>query len=425
MTADRKAFAKLSQKDAAAAVARHETLYSGRIGGARAVFAFTDLSGLDLSGHNLADADFTGAILEDTNLSKCRLDSASFFGADLKRANLTQASLRRADLRGVSLKGANLTGADLFEADLREGTIAQKDRYGNLRVMQHDVGPTELPGATLHSANLERAKMNGTIAVQADFTDAMMKSCRLIRANLRQAKLAGANLENADLSGCNLAGANLAGAVLIGTKLDLAVLDGADLSNTLTTKMVGPDPGKMPVNPEAMLDAHARWAESSGREGTPADLSGMDLRRIPNLGTRQLTALIAPKAVLYGLDLEGASLQGSNLSGADLRCVRLCGADLRGVNLSGAMLTRSDLRDARLGPLVITDDRLLASRLERVEARYTDFRGADLRSVSFKQADLSYANLRDAHFRDNAFDGVTITGAKLPQSLAATLIKML
>ena len=143
----RKSFAKYSQNDAAAAAARHEMLYSGRRGGARAVFAFADLSGLDLSGRNLADADFTGAILEEANLAGARLDSASFFGADLRRANLTHASLRRCDLRGVCLRGANLIGADLYEADLREGTIAEKDKYGNLRVLQHDVGPSELPAA--------------------------------------------------------------------------------------------------------------------------------------------------------------------------------------------------------------------------------------------------------------------------------------
>ena len=48
--------------------------------------------------------------------------------------------MRRADLRGASLRGANLIGADLYEADLREGTIAEKDRYGNLRLLQHDLG---------------------------------------------------------------------------------------------------------------------------------------------------------------------------------------------------------------------------------------------------------------------------------------------
>ena len=45
-------FAKLTQKDVSAAAARHEMLYSGRMGGARAVFAFCDLSGLDLRGRN-------------------------------------------------------------------------------------------------------------------------------------------------------------------------------------------------------------------------------------------------------------------------------------------------------------------------------------------------------------------------------------
>src|ERR1700741_2273284 len=91
-------FAKLTQKDVSTAAARHEMLYSGRVGGSRAVFAFCDLSGLDLSGRNLADADFTGAYLEETNLSSARLDSASFFAASLKRANLSNASLRRADM---------------------------------------------------------------------------------------------------------------------------------------------------------------------------------------------------------------------------------------------------------------------------------------------------------------------------------------
>ena len=92
-----KSFVKLTQKDASAAAARHEMLYSGRMGGARAVFAFSDLSGLDLSDRNLADADFTGALLEETNFAGTRLDSASFFGADLRRANLAHASLRRGD----------------------------------------------------------------------------------------------------------------------------------------------------------------------------------------------------------------------------------------------------------------------------------------------------------------------------------------
>src|SRR5215468_8465100 len=140
---------KLTDTQVAAAAARHEMLYAGRMGGARAVFAFCDLSGLDLSGRNLADADFTGAYLEETNLACARLDSASFFGASLKRANLAGASLRRADMRGTSLRGANLIGADLFEADMREGKIAAKGHSGELKILQHDIGPSELPSALM------------------------------------------------------------------------------------------------------------------------------------------------------------------------------------------------------------------------------------------------------------------------------------
>src|ERR1700742_2395466 len=90
-------FARLNQKEVSQAVARHEMLYSGRVGGGRASFAFCDLSGLGPSGRNLADADFTGAVMEETNLADARLDSASFFGTDLRRANLKGASMRRAD----------------------------------------------------------------------------------------------------------------------------------------------------------------------------------------------------------------------------------------------------------------------------------------------------------------------------------------
>ena len=68
-------FARLTQKEVSQAAARHEMLYSGRVGGARASFAFCDLSGLDLSGRNLADADFTGAVMEETNLAG---DAAGF-----------------------------------------------------------------------------------------------------------------------------------------------------------------------------------------------------------------------------------------------------------------------------------------------------------------------------------------------------------
>jgi len=169
---------------------------------------------------------------------------------------------------------------------------------------------------------------------------------------------------------------------------------------------------------EAMLKAHMRWAESDGREGKPADLSGLDLRWVKDLSKRKLTALIAPGATLYGVDFTGTSLQGSNLSGCDLRSARFTGADLRGVNMSGAKLNHADLRESKLGPLLIASERLLPARLDHAEARYADFRGADLRRIRMTGSDFSCANLSTADLRDADLTNVELAGAKLPMKFA-------
>jgi uncharacterized protein YjbI with pentapeptide repeats len=237
----------------------------------------------------------------------------------------------------------------MYEADLREGKIAEKGTSGDLKVLQHDIGPTEMPAALMSAANLERAKLSGAIAIQADFTNAIMRNCKMTRANLRRAKFSGANLENADLRGCDLAGADLKGAILVGTRFEFATLDGSDMTGALTDALSGKSIADLPDTIEIILAAHARWGETSGREGRPADFSGFDLRSLKGLPHATLTALIAPDAVFYGLDLTGARLQGAQLEGADLRGCKLTGADLRGANLRGAKLA-TDLRDVNLGP---------------------------------------------------------------------------
>ena len=63
---------RLTQAEADAICVRHDRLWSARMGGARAVFTWKDLSGLDLSGRNLCDADFTGTILADCKLAGAR-----------------------------------------------------------------------------------------------------------------------------------------------------------------------------------------------------------------------------------------------------------------------------------------------------------------------------------------------------------------
>ena len=55
---------RLTQQDVDIICARHDRLWASKPGGARAVFSWADLSGLDLSGRTLNDADFTGAVMQ-------------------------------------------------------------------------------------------------------------------------------------------------------------------------------------------------------------------------------------------------------------------------------------------------------------------------------------------------------------------------
>ncbi|MDB5428190.1 MAG: pentapeptide repeat family protein [Phenylobacterium sp.] len=403
---------RVNQAEVDRICAKHDRLWSSKPGGARAVFAWTDLSGLDLSDRNLCDADFSGAVLAGCNLRGARFDHATLFGADLQEADLRDSSLRRADLRGACLRNADLTGADLFEADLREGVLAAADpKFGFRRIEaggSAKVGDAQ--GAKLVGANLERSKLSGVIAVKADFTDAVLKDARLVRANLRQATMHGANLSGADLSGADLDGADLRNVVLVGAKTLAWNVQNANLTGALTDKPAGIAATSLPY--KAMIQDHARWCETDGQHGTPSVFDGADLRALETVRGYNLTALSGKAAVFYGLDMAGVQLQGAHLEGADLRNCNLRRADLRGAKLAGAKLSGSDLREAQMGPLLLGADRVLACDLRRAELKGADLCGADVRQAIFIDADVSRANFTGALLRQANFTGVSRHGAR-------------
>src|ERR1700761_4635819 len=404
------AYRRLIQEEADLICTRHDRLWTARPGGARAVFSWMDLSGLNFRGRNLCDADFTGAILHRAKFSGARLDHAVFFGADLQEADLSEASMRRSDLRGACMRGADISGADLSEADLLEGAIAAVDRAKGLRLLEHVNRVAEAQGATLAGANLERSKLSGVIAIRADFTDAVMKDCKLVRANLKQATMSGVNLAGADLSGADLSGADLRDAVLVGATIYACNTTDARMDGALTDLPSGKDVTELPY--ADMVAAHAQWCETAGREGAPSVFDGADLRALGSIKGFNLTALSAKGAVFYGLDMEGVQLQGAHLEGADLRSCNLRRADLRGARLHGAKLSGSDLREAQLGPLLLGPERVLPCDMTRAVAKNADFSGADMRQAVMTLSDLTRSNFTGALMRQADLTGAPRPGAK-------------
>ena len=408
------AYHRLTQEQADAICLKHDRLWTARPGGARAVFSWLDLTGLNFRGRNLSDADFTGALLVGAKFTGARLDHAVFFGADLQEADLTEASMRRCDLRGACLRGADLSGADMFEADLREGSIAAVDKVKGLRLLEHATRVAEIHGATLTGANLERSKMSGVIAIKADFTDAVLKDAKLVRANLKQCNMNGANLAGADLSGADLSGADLRDAVLVGATIYACNTTDARMDGALTDKPGATNVTALPYGD--MIKAHALWCETGGGEGAPSVFNGADLRALKSIKSYNLTALSAKGAVFYGLDMEGVQLQGAHLEGADLRACNLRRADLRGARLMGAKLSGSDLREALLGPLMIGPERLLPCDMTRVVAKGADFSHADMRQAIMVFGDLSRSNFTGANLRQADLTAAHRPGVRgLPQ----------
>ena len=94
----------------------HERFLLRRPGGRRALLAYHDLSGCDLSGRDLSEAELTGARLRRVNLAAAGLRTAQLSLCDLRQANLDGADLSRADMRGSCFRGAELNKAVLAPA---------------------------------------------------------------------------------------------------------------------------------------------------------------------------------------------------------------------------------------------------------------------------------------------------------------------
>lgn len=171
---------------------------------------------------------------------------------------------------------------------------------------------------------------------------------------------------------------------------------------------------------DEVVELHAQWLQSGGKNGRQANLENADLRQA-DLRNADLSY-----ATLAGANLERAELAGANLRNADLRRINIGYANLAGVDLGSANLQQAvamgcDLTGANLTNSIMLDVRcdhssLQAANLSGVLARKTvfyrcDLSGATLDHADLSNADLSYANLTSASISYMRFDGTKLTGA--------------
>ncbi len=159
-----------------------------------------DLSGCNLKGAALGEADFRQAVLVEADLSEADLRAADFAGADLRAANLSRLTGHAVQAQGADFRRAVLTGADLRAGNFQRADFRAAD-LGEVDFRVASLTHADFRRADLHKADLRRADLT-----EADFQDAFLLEshlgeCQLINVNLTRACLYGVDFDKAVVSG--------------------------------------------------------------------------------------------------------------------------------------------------------------------------------------------------------------------------------
>ena len=216
---------------------------------------FSKIFGLDLSGYDLKQADFTQSEMRETSFSGAHLDDADMSfskieNVDFSRAHLTGASIGSCTISATSFKEALLLSA-LFSDNVCEkvdfsraiglqcelsGSTFRNSKFSKATFTESSFSKAKLSGcnlrgASLHGADftladLEKTKLQGAYLENACFDRANLAGASMVKAILINANLKDANLENANLEETNLSHADLHKANLKGAKLNRSLVHG-------------------------------------------------------------------------------------------------------------------------------------------------------------------------------------------------------
>ncbi|MEF7616657.1 pentapeptide repeat-containing protein [Aquincola sp. MAHUQ-54] len=307
-------------------------------------FQGADLSGLDLAGASLNDADFSHAELTGTDLSNTRLARAYFASAHLKGTRFDGAVLTQASFQS---DGPLPDGSGSYPTAVLDGASLNGTRFDDVVMAGVSAIGATFAGAVIDGTDFTGADLTRAVldAASADeLRPAVFNGATLVFASLKNASLPGAYFRNARMNPANLGGADLSGAWFEG--------DGTYRAATLA-------------------GSYMRDTRLAG-----AHMTGVVLDRVSwfNVNPALTTATGA-----------GAFLNGASFNTADLPGLDLTGAHLQGATMTSVQLTGANLTDAWLGPIGT-----VASCVQS-----TTLSGAYLVGANLLGADLSCAVLQD------------------------------
>ena len=310
--------------------------------------------------------------------------------------------------RGETLVGANLKGLDLSELDLAGVDLSQAQCRGTLFI----------------KSNLRNARLDQTLAQEADFSGADLQGASIKKGILSKAKLKETDLRGARLEQAILKGADLSGARLEETRVYMSVLKKANLEKARLARS--------DLEMSVFSDAKATEADFKGARMRKCLFKGTVLDRADFSGAAFPSTLLrgvqGKKVTFRDADMSKGRIGGeSQLAGADFRNATLKQASFRDSNLSGAdftgavieasMIENCDMQEVNLTGVSAKKTRFSKSNLERAKMSGLNLFLGSLRKARLVETDLSRSNLFGVDFYKAVMGKTILDGANLKRTL--------
>lgn len=267
-----------------------------------------------------------------------------------KHLNLQGVDLRGASLRNANISGVDFTKANLSNADL-SGVSAEFAKFSESRLINTQLGSSNLYGAIFDTADLHGAFMNNSNLEETYFVDsnmdfASLQNANLYRSDLSQSSMKGADFSESTLVNVKFSRSNLSGAVLVESNASRANFSFANLDNAVIVE----------ANLEFadFSEASAIGANFSFSKLSNAFLNGVDFS-LSEMNYTDLSGSSFIQAIFFQASLEGAKLRFSDLSQASFNMANLSHAQFEHAVLLGADFRETQWHEASLFSTAVYD----------------------------------------------------------------------
>jgi len=306
-------------------------------------------------------------------------------GESLSGVILSEVDLSELDLRGIDLSSAQCQKTKFTNTNLEgakfDQTLAMEADFSGACLMSAKAEKGIFTKAAFKRTDMREGQFQSSVFTGADWTGASCDRIRLHMSVLKDAKLVKTSFSDADIQMCILSGAEATGAVFRGATLVKCVfmdssLDNVDFSSaTIHSTLFHGAKGKKVTFAGAEMD--------KARMGGNTTFQQADLRNIR-----------MKHGCFMDSDLSGAAFTGSVIEASLIENCNLRNVQMERVSAKKTRLKGSDLENARMREINLFQSSLRKTRLTGADLRGSNLFGVDMYKATMGNTKLDGANLK-------------------------------